>query len=103
MTVDELKTLLDSGKTPIVVDVREAFELEIASFPFPVLHIPMGQLARRLAELPKDQPIVCACRSGHRSEHAAHFLMNKGYPLAENLEGGILAWSARIDPKVTRY
>jgi rhodanese-related sulfurtransferase len=102
MTVEELKALLDRGETPVVLDVREARELAIARFPFAVIHIPIGELPRRVAELPKVVPIVCACRSGARSGQVAAWLKRQGVD-AVNLEGGILAWSGRIDPEIPQY
>ena len=102
MTVEELKTLVDAGEAPVVLDVREAHELSIASFPMPVVHIPLGTLPQRLGELPSGARIVCACRSGARSAQAAQFLRQRGYE-AVNLDGGILAWARRIDPSVRQY
>jgi sulfur-carrier protein adenylyltransferase/sulfurtransferase len=103
MTVEELKALLDSGEPPFVLDVREPHELEIAPYPFPVRHVPMREVPQRLAEVPADREVVVACRSGVRSETVARFLRANGVPRAVNLEGGILAWSERIDPSVPRY
>lgn len=102
MTVEELKADLDAGKAVCVLDVREAPELAVARYPFPVLHIPMSQITARLDEVPGDRRVVCACRSGSRSAHIAAFLNSLGRD-AVNLEGGILAWSARIDPSISRY
>ena len=102
MTVEELKARIDAGKRPVVLDVREARELRIAAFPFQVLHIPLGSLPQRVAELPRNEEIVCACRSGGRSASAARFLVQSGFT-AVNLDGGILAWSARIDPSIRQY
>jgi rhodanese-related sulfurtransferase len=102
MTVEELKQELDSGAPPCVLDVREARELAIARFPFDVLHVPMGQVPARLDEIPTDRRIVCACRSGARSAQVAAFLKSNGRD-AVNLEGGILAWAARLDPSIPRY
>lgn len=102
MTVEELKTLMDGGTPPVLLDVREASELQIASFPGPVVHIPLGTLPQRLADLPAGAKIVCACRSGSRSAQAAQFLRQRGFD-AVNLEGGILAWSRTIDPTVRQY
>jgi rhodanese-related sulfurtransferase len=102
MTVEELKAAVDAAKEPLVLDVREEHELAIAGFPMPVVHIPLGGLPQRFEELPKGRQIVCACRSGARSAHAAQFLRQRGYD-AVNLEGGILAWSRRIDPSVRQY
>lgn len=102
MTVEELKKLVDTGQKPVVLDVREAAELGVARYPFEVVHIPLGELPRRYSEIPADVAVVCACRSGGRSAQAVHFLKQQGYE-AINLEGGILAWSSRIDPTVPRY
>ena len=103
MTVEELKERLDAGEPALVVDVREPAELQFAPFPFEVLPIPLGQLPRRLEELPRDREIVVACRSGARSASAVQFLLHVGFPRAVNLEGGVLAWSRRIDPNVRSY
>jgi adenylyltransferase/sulfurtransferase len=103
MTVEELKALLDAGATPFVLDVREALELQVARFPFPVLHVPMREVPQRLADIPASGEVVVACRSGSRSATVVQFLRKNGVLGAANLEGGILAWSSRIDPSVPRY
>jgi rhodanese-related sulfurtransferase len=53
--------------------------------------IPLGQLPRRLAELPKDRTVVAYCAVGGRSAHAAAMLRERGYE-ALNLRGGMRAW-----------
>jgi rhodanese-related sulfurtransferase len=95
MRVDELKELLDRGEKPFVLDVREPEELVSEPYPFEVVHVPMGELPRRVAELPRGVPIVCACRSGARSAQVTHWLRRQGLD-AVNLEGGLLAWSRRF-------
>src|SRR5258706_760939 len=102
MPVEELKEMAARGEAPVVLDVREAQELQLASFPMPVLAIPLGALPTRLGEVPAGTRIVCACRSGARSAQAAQFLRQRGFD-AVNLDGGILAWSRRIDPSVPQY
>jgi rhodanese-related sulfurtransferase len=62
-------------------------------------HIPLAELAARLSELPKEQTIVAVCRSGGRSEAAVRGLRRLGYQ-AENLEGGVNAWSRAKRPLV---
>jgi rhodanese-related sulfurtransferase len=62
-------------------------------------HIPLGELAARLAELPKERTIVAVCRSGGRSEAAVRGLRKLGYT-AENLEGGVNAWDRAKLPLV---
>lgn len=103
MTVEELKAKLDKKERFILLDVREAHELDIASIPgVTPTHIPLGQVPERFAELDKSQEVAVMCRSGGRSAQATHFLRQKGYD-AVNVAGGILAWSARIDPSVPQY
>lgn len=103
MTVDELKAKLERKDRFTLLDVRESMELEIASIPgAKATHIPLGQLPERFAELDKALPVAVLCRSGARSAQATHFLRQKGYDAA-NVAGGILAWSARIDPSVRQY
>jgi sulfur-carrier protein adenylyltransferase/sulfurtransferase len=98
----ELKQRLDAGERPTVLDVREAWELELARLP-EVVHIPMGELARRANELDTEQEVIVLCRSGGRSLHAAHFLATRGFKRVANLDGGILAWSREVDPDIAQY
>jgi rhodanese-related sulfurtransferase len=55
-------------------------------------NVPLMQLKRRLATLPRDQTIVTVCASGHRSNAAARTLRRAGYQV-ENLKGGMHAWT----------
>jgi rhodanese-related sulfurtransferase len=87
---------------PLLLDVREAWELEIARLPDAV-HIPMGQIPDRLAELPHDRDIVVVCHSGGRSARVGQFLQQQGYPRVWNLAGGILAWAEQVDPSLPTY
>jgi rhodanese-related sulfurtransferase len=90
--------------TPLVlVDVREEWELGIASVPVSLLHIPLGQLSARLNELDPATETVVMCRSGGRSLQAANFLASKGFAKVHNLTGGILAWSRDVDPTIPAY
>lgn len=86
----EVKERLKNGKRPFLLDVREKNELR-AGYISGVKSIPLGQLGRRMKELPKDREIVCVCRSGNRSRSAAKQLIAAGYS-ASNMKGGMLAW-----------
>lgn len=55
-------------------------------------NLPLLQLKRRLATLPRDKTIVTVCASGHRSSAAARTLRRAGYQV-ENLQGGMRAWT----------
>ena len=85
-----------------MIDVREKWELDVASIP-DVRHIPMGEVPARLAELDPHQEIVVMCRSGGRSMQVAQFLARNGFENVANLTGGILAWSRDVDPSVSAY
>jgi rhodanese-related sulfurtransferase len=102
ITVQELKARREAGSGPLVIDVREKWELEIASLP-DVRHIPMGEIPARLTELDPHQEIVVLCRSGGRSMQVAQFLARSGFENVANLTGGILAWSRDVDPSVRAY
>lgn len=90
------------GDTVQLLDVREPAELAIASIPGCVT-IPMREIASRLPELDRDRPIVVMCHSGVRSRHVAAFLLANGFEQVFNLDGGIDAWSADVDPELPRY
>jgi rhodanese-related sulfurtransferase len=92
-------------KTPaayVLLDVREPDERATAHIE-PSLHIPMSAVSSRLAELPRDTPIVVYCHHGGRSAMVAGFLEGEGFEGVVNLTGGIDRWSARVDPNVPRY
>ena len=102
MSVEELKEYRDQNHSFVLLDVREPHELQIARLD-PVVEIPLGQLEARLEELDTQAEIVVLCRSGKRSATACEILMSKGFGKVWNLAGGILEYSARIDPSLQRY
>jgi phage shock protein E len=69
-----------------VVDVRSPDEFGDGSYPGAV-NIPVGSLARRLSEIPKDRPVVLFCASGARSAAAARLLRQAGYADVVNAGG----------------
>lgn len=81
-----------------LLDVREQDEWDAGHIEG-AQHIPLGQLAARLAEVPSDRVVVAVCRSGSRSDRAALGLRARGYQ-AENLDGGVTAWSRARLPLV---
>lgn len=89
------------GESLTLLDVREGWELGVASVP-DVVHIPMGEVADRLGELDRSREVVVLCRSGRRSLQVANFLQQNGFQ-AVNLAGGILAWSRELDATIPTY
>jgi sulfur-carrier protein adenylyltransferase/sulfurtransferase len=88
----------------VLVDVREAFEREIAVIPGAV-HVPLARFEGPgvPAELPTDRRVVLHCKSGGRSATALAKLRAAGHPDAAHVEGGVLAWAKEIDPSVPLY
>lgn len=79
----------------LVLDVREPDEFAAGHAPGAV-HIPLGDLPARLADLPEtpdDTPLPIICRSGGRSGRAVQWLEAQGQDIV-NVDGGMKAWSA---------
>jgi len=102
ITVQELKARRDRGEAPLVLDVREEWELQLARIP-DVVHVPMNQVPARLAQLSPDVETIVMCHAGGRSMRVAHFLANQGFSNVANLSGGISAWSQWVDATVPQY
>ena len=100
--VNQLFEARQAGKSPFILDVREAYELQIASLS-DVIHIPMNEVDSRTAEIPRDQEIVVMCRSGKRSLKVCEQLLSFGFDRVYNLRGGILDWSDQIDQNIQKY
>ncbi|MBQ0893404.1 rhodanese-like domain-containing protein [Micromonospora sp. U56] len=74
----------------LLLDVREPAEWRAGHAPR-ARHIPLGQLAGRVREVPADRPVITVCRSGARSRQAAALLAH-GHNEIYNLTGGMRAW-----------
>lgn len=75
----------------LLIDVREPHEWR-AGRAAGARHIPLGELAQRAGELPKEQPIYLICASGSRSKAAAELLHRAGFASPINVRGGTGAW-----------
>lgn len=95
--VAELPTAFD-GST-LLLDVREDDEWQ-QGHAVGALHIPMGEVPVRLAEVDPEATVYVMCHAGGRSQRVAQYLLRNGYR-AVNVTGGILAWSAAGRPIVT--
>jgi len=91
----EVDPLTVSGRvaegTVTVIDVREDWEFAEGHIPGAVL-IPLQTLPDRLDDIPRDHPVVMACRSGNRSGQAFRFLEAEGFDNVSNMTGGMIAW-----------
>jgi adenylyltransferase/sulfurtransferase len=102
ITAIELKTKIDRKDKFMLVDVREQYEYDICNISGSKL-IPLGELPARLSELDSADEIVLHCKVGARSAKALKVLQDAGFRKLSNLQGGIQAWSEKVDPSIPRY
>jgi hydroxyacylglutathione hydrolase len=89
VSVEEARAMIDTSR-PFVLDVRRAAEFKEGHIAG-ARNIAHTRLLSRLAEVPKDRPILVNCRSGARSARSCSLLQKHGYQCT-NLAGGMLAW-----------
>ena len=102
ITVRELDQLIKEQADIQLIDVREPYEVEIAQIGAEL--IPMNSIPQHVDKISKDKQVIIHCRSGKRSADVIEWLeANHHFQNLYNLDGGILAWSALIDPSVPQY
>lgn len=102
LSVQELKRLLEERADIQVIDVREAYEFDIANIGGELM--PLKELEQHVNRIVSERKVVVHCRSGKRSAEAIHLLEEKfGFRNLYNLKGGILAWAEEIDPDMAKY
>ena len=94
VTREELARRLDDGDDLVVLDVRPAAE-HAAGHLAGAVSIPVGELRRRLAELPRDREVVAYCRGPYCAfaHEAVTLLREEGFS-ARRLEDGLPEWQA---------
>jgi adenylyltransferase/sulfurtransferase len=103
ITPRELAEWLERPDRPFLLDVRNPYEVAIASIPGTDKLIPIDQLSERINELDSAREIVVYCRSGARSGRAVELLKSVGFRKVKNLVGGILRWADEVDPSLPKY
>lgn len=101
ISVEEVKAALGSPTPPKLLDVRMQEEWNVA-------HLEGARLFTREVNMemttwPKDTAVVFYCHTGQRSMDAASFFAGHGFFNVRSMEGGIDAWSQKIDGSVPRY
>lgn len=90
-----------AGERPVLLDVREPWEYELARLEGSRL-VPMGEIAGRVGELDPEAETVVICHHGARSAFVTQLLERSGFSRVLNLEGGLDAYS-QVDSSVPRY
>ena len=98
VSVEEAAAKRDAGA--FLLDVRQPEEWNEFHIPGSTL-IPLGELAARLDELPRDREIVVVCRSGNRSAQGRDILLAAGFTQATSMAGGVTQWRAAGNPTVS--
>jgi rhodanese-related sulfurtransferase len=91
VSVTEAAALRDEGA--FILDVREPDEWVESHIPGATL-IPLGELASRVNEVPREREIVVVCRSGNRSQQGRDILLAAGFEQVTSMAGGIKQWTA---------
>ena len=102
LTPEELSRRITDGTAPRIIDVRESFEWDIAHIEGAEL-MALSEIREWWQALDPEEEIVFYCHTGRRSASVCAALAAEGFGNLINLEGGIEAWSLRVDPQVPRY
>jgi rhodanese-related sulfurtransferase len=97
-----VKKLHEQFRHFMVLDVREKWEWDIACIAGSV-HVPLKDIHTKINELDQNHSIAVICHHGGRSARAAAFLLQHGFTIVYNVDGGIDAWAREIDPSVPLY
>tara|TARA_Y100000589_G_scaffold108432_1_gene103044 strand:+ start:385 stop:735 length:351 start_codon:yes stop_codon:yes gene_type:complete len=109
LTAYSLNNWLNSkDENPIIIDVREDLEIEIASLPFVDIYIPISKVSfdyvSSILSKHSNKKFVILCHHGIRSYNFAQWLIENELVIQVwNLEEGIDGWSIYIDSSIPRY
>lgn len=102
ISASELKARRDRGERPLVIDVREPWEVATARIP-DTIAMPMNEIPARIAELDASRETIVMCHTGGRSFRVGQYLEDRGFKNVLNLAGGIQAWSEDVDSSIPTY
>ena len=98
VNVDQLKQRLGVGENIYLLDVRTPAELAEHGLIKGAVNIPIDELEDRLAEVPKDRPVVTYCARGVRASQASELLQQNGHKGVQH--GGLIEWKKKGYPVV---
>jgi len=100
LSVYKLKDKLDHGEELLVLDTRGQVEWDKGHIKG-TLNIYVGHLEQRLAEVPRNKPVVVLCNVGNMAGLAASILLRDGYKEVYTVLGSMKAWIAAGFPTTT--
>jgi rhodanese-related sulfurtransferase len=87
VTVEEVVEKFGKGQLPLVIDVRKKSEYDSEHL-VDAVNIPLNEINRHLAEIPKDKPFLLHCAGGYRSMIASSILKQRGWDNFADITGG---------------
>jgi membrane protein DedA with SNARE-associated domain/rhodanese-related sulfurtransferase len=97
ISVADLYELIQSGASPLIIDVRSPTARILEPHWIPgALHVSLSDVNVHLKDLPRDRDIIlyCTCPSEASAARVAKILMNHGFKRVRPLHGGLDAWVA---------
>ena len=97
MSVDELYQLMNSGASPLIVDVRSPSARKVEPKRIPgAIHVPHDQVSQHLNDFKRDREVIlyCTCPNEASAAQVAKLLMLHGFARVRPLHGGLDAWIA---------
>jgi hydroxyacylglutathione hydrolase len=88
-----------SPNLTVLVDVRGEGEWSAGHIPAS-LNVPLGELDRRLEEIPRDRALIVHCQTGARAAMAVSLLRARGFDDVRLFPGGFAEWQAAGLPVV---
>ena len=95
INAEELRHLMDSGKQPVIIDVRSRADRKLDPRSIPgALAFEVGELEKLIDSLPADRDVIfyCNCPNEASAARAAKRLIDRGYTRVRPLRGGLHAW-----------
>lgn len=124
ITVQDYKSIIDSGEPHLLLDVRPLVEVDICHLPFS-LNIPLSSLEdrksdhirllqERISQLQQQMegdrrpPVYVICKLGNDSQKAVQVMEKMSWSevdsiAVKDISGGLMAWAKRIDPTFPQY
>lgn len=93
ISAGDLVKLIDEGKDPYVIDVRERVEWDYYHLDEAKL-IPMNTIPSSLSDIPDDRDVYIVCGHGVRSQTVCRYLEQEGWDNVVNVIGGMAAVGA---------
>jgi rhodanese-related sulfurtransferase len=99
ITVDQVHEILINNEDYFIIDVRSKEEYNQGHLDGAFL-IPVDEIKKRVAEIPRNKPVIVYCKTGVRSLEAANILIKSGFKAVYDMKGGITEWQKKGYPVV---